>query len=773
MPASSETPRVFVSYARSDGMAFARDLRSQLEAEGLSLWHDLPSMTPGDDWWEQITRAIDGAEYLVMVMTKAALESRVCGREWRYARQVGTCVLPVKADHDIDFDAMPSWMRSADFVDLAVPERRARFFELLRGPCRAARVPQMAEEPPKDFVMRSEAFAALRAQLLEGGEPVAITAALKGAGGFGKTTLAQALCHDDDVQEAFHHGILWITLREHPGDLTGRIVDLIETLSGERPGYTSEEAAAQKLAEILADRRCLVVIDDVWSERDARPFLRGGPQCARLLTTRDADTLPNDAVEVRVDQMRTDEAHALLRAGLAEGVAAELAALADRLGEWPLLIKLVNGFLRQRIRKGETLKGAIISASERLDAKGLMAFDPKDAAERNAAVASCLGVSLDLLDGDERLRLRELGVFVEDAAVPLATVARLWRRTAGLDRLEVDELCERLHELSLLLDHDLAARTIRLHDVIRARLRQEVGKRGVRELDATLVEAWRADCPDGLAAGPNAAAENYFWSCLPTHLWGAGHADDLRSLLTDFRWLRGKLAHASPASLLADYALAGDADEVRLIGQTLGLSAHVLCRDADVLAGQLLGRLDEGRFAALGCQARTLAPRPALLPLCPTLTQPGGPLVRTLEGHTSGVSAVVVLPDGRRALSGSYDKTLKLWDLESGECLRALEGHTESVTAVAVLADGRRALSGSRDKTLKLWDLESGHCLATLEGHTYRVSAVAPLADGRRALSGSDDGTLKLWDLDSGRCLATLEGHTGGVELCSNLVDEG
>ncbi len=79
---------------------------------------------------------------------------------------------------------------------------------------------------------------------------------------------------------------------------------------------------------------------------------------------------------------------------------------------------------------------------------------------------------------------------------------------------------------------------------------------------------------------------------------------------------------------------------------------------------------------------------------------------------------------------------------------------------MAVLADGRRAVSGSWDGTLRLWDLETGKSLRTLEGHTDWVSAVAVLADGRRALSGSEDGTLRLWDLETGESLRTLEGHT-------------
>ncbi len=106
-------------------------------------------------------------------------------------------------------------------------------------------------------------------------------------------------------------------------------------------------------------------------------------------------------------------------------------------------------------------------------------------------------------------------------------------------------------------------------------------------------------------------------------------------------------------------------------------------------------------------------------------------------------------PDGRFALSGSLDNTLKLWDVATGRCLRTFEGHTEPVSSVCLSPDGRFALSGSLDNTLKLWDVATGRCLRTFEGHTEPVSSVCLSPDGRCALSsGSWDNTVKLWVLD-------------------------
>ena len=137
--------------------------------------------------------------------------------------------------------------------------------------------------------------------------------------------------------------------------------------------------------------------------------------------------------------------------------------------------------------------------------------------------------------------------------------------------------------------------------------------------------------------------------------------------------------------------------------------------------------------------------------------------LHTLTGHTAYVPAIAVTPDGRTAISGSRDKTLKVWDIATGGALRTLTGHADAVLAVALTPDGRYAISGSHDKTLKVWDIATGRELRTLTGHTDWVRAVAVTPDGRTAVSGSDDNTLKVWDIATGRRLRTLTGHTGAV----------
>jgi len=271
------------------------------------------------------------------------------------------------------------------------------------------------------------------------------------------------------------------------------------------------------------------------------------------------------------------------------------------------------------------------------------------------------------------------------------------------------------------------------------------------------------------------ACDRYGLRHVPLHLRQSGQTDTLRQLLLDYSWLQAKLAATDATDLLADFDLLEQrAEPLQLLYEALRLSAHVLAQDPAQLPSQLWGRLGERPETALSTILTTAAATQEglwLRPLRPTLEPPGGPLLRTMERHSDLFLSVAVTPDGRHALSASYDGTLKVWDLESGRELQTLAGHGDQVTGVVTTPDGRRAVSSSEDGTLKVWDLQSGRELRTLAGHGDWVAAVAVAPDGRRAVSASGDKTLKVWDLQSGRELRTLAGHTTFVDGVAVLPD--
>ena len=132
---------------------------------------------------------------------------------------------------------------------------------------------------------------------------------------------------------------------------------------------------------------------------------------------------------------------------------------------------------------------------------------------------------------------------------------------------------------------------------------------------------------------------------------------------------------------------------------------------------------------------------PWLRPLTPSLTPPRRGLLRTLPGQSDSVKAVAVNADGKRAISGSWDNTLKVWDLSSGNEQFTLTGHSSSVNAVAVNADGKRAISGSWDSTLKVWDLTTGNIIASFTCKSpIACCAVAP--DGVTIVAGDTSGRV-------------------------------
>jgi WD40 repeat protein len=150
-----------------------------------------------------------------------------------------------------------------------------------------------------------------------------------------------------------------------------------------------------------------------------------------------------------------------------------------------------------------------------------------------------------------------------------------------------------------------------------------------------------------------------------------------------------------------------------------------------------------------------------------------GECLKVLLGHEEAVSAVAMSADGGRLVSGGEDKSVRIWDTQSGECLKVLLGHEETVSAVAMSADGARLVSGGEDESIRIWDAQSGECLKVLLGHEEAVSAVAMSADAGRLVSGGEDKSVRIWDAQSGECLKILLGHEEAVSAVAMSADGG
>jgi WD40 repeat protein len=651
-------------------------------------------------------------------------------------------------------------------------------------------VPRMAP-PPTHFIPRPAEYEQLIDLLTTATRRnhVAICAALRGAGGYGKTTLAQAVCQDDRIRAAYRGGTLWVTVGEQPQSIADLIADLIAAITGVRPALRTDDEAATALDTALGDRACLLVIDDVWSDVHLGPFIHGAPNCTRLITTRIAETLPAHTAVLPLTAMHPNEAVDVLqdRLPITPSIHPRNAALAERLGKWPLLLGLANGALREQIERGDTVHAALAQVEQALDTHGLTAFDPTNPEQRRHAVAGTIAVSLDRLPTSLRLRHAELAIFPGDIPIPLDMIAMLWQSTGGLVSGEAEEVCLRLASRSLIQTYDAHARTLTLHDEVRSYLTAQHQAAlpgwhtallaGARPQSAVITASPASADTRSLWADLPANAP-YLWEYLGYHLVQAGQGDAFVAAVLDMRYLLQKMSirdiFAAEADIRRVIQVAPALPALVALERVIRLRNNILaaCTDSANRAATLLAYAwHEAALQPYVAGLYSYIRYPIFLPLTSLTSADNPALLRTLAAHTDWVFSMALSADGHHALWGGDDGTLRLWDLERDPEQRALEGHTGAVKGVVLSADGRHALSGGDDGTLRLWDLASGQELRTLEGRTSVVRSVALSTDGQQALSGGDDGTLRLWDLASGQELRTLAGHTRGVNSVALSAD--
>jgi len=137
---------------------------------------------------------------------------------------------------------------------------------------------------------------------------------------------------------------------------------------------------------------------------------------------------------------------------------------------------------------------------------------------------------------------------------------------------------------------------------------------------------------------------------------------------------------------------------------------------------------------------------------------------RFLPGHSNVVTGVQFFDNDTRAISTSWDMTVRLWDLQTQQCTKVLTGHSAPVWDVAVTPDNSRAVTCGADRTIRVWDLVKQEPLRTIHGHNGLISFVDVSRDGKRIVSGSEDGSVRVWNLDTGDQISIYEGHKQKVQ---------
>ncbi len=637
-------------------------------------------------------------------------------------------------------------------------------------------------EDNEQFVGRKRELNHLHKILQEKNKVGIRPAGLTGMGGIGKTQLAVKYAHMR--RDDYPGGVFWINAAKQ---IRPQLVELADRLRLTPADINSPDRMGQMIFALAAylhgEADTLLIYDNVENPAvfarhnlgaSYTPFTLGG----RILITTRRTILPKEVTPLNLNILLDNAAHKMLFDVRPDADPGEVQTLCRMLGNLPLALKLAAASLKNKPGM------ALATYREKLLAEGAEVVHDKAKVTPEdletyyeISLTPALKAQWGMVDDEYARKLFKLaGQFGEAAVLPLIRLGLLTNMHDDDDGYETPLTDARDELLAVSLIESLEDDHIRLHPLVREFAAGQTAD-GERAAFLSQCAANLADAFEDMAALESQ--------------WRARGIDALQEdLLTTLELISPAPETTSEPLSIPPWRIDRQTGERLSIADQQALKRvqmllRLLQREVHTLRGDRAGFPRNHLAQQLAYRVWDLNLKPLLDRISNHLSLKGQPtfdpawaakieseaLDSTFLGHSAAVNGVAITPDGKRAVSASDDRTLKIWNLESGQEEGTLGGHSSLVRAVAITPDGKRAVSASDDRTLKIWNLESGQEEGTLEGHSSLVRAVAITPDGKRAVSASDDRTLKIWNLESGQEEGTLGGHSSLVRAVAITPD--
>jgi len=369
-----------------------------------------------------------------------------------------------------------------------------------------------------------------------------------GMGGIGKSVLAAMLARDPEVRAAFPDGVFWITLGQEP-ILALRQLDLARILGDASLPFQDVQQGKIHLSQLLGNKTCLLILDDVWKADHIAAFNILGEQSGLLFTTRDSSIVKAlNASEHRVDLLSDDEALELLTAcsgQCQETLPIEAHEIVKECGNLPLALSMIGAIAKARPNRWDNLLHKLQNAD-----LGKIRHEFPDYPYPDLLKA--IQVSVDALEPAEKVRYLDFAVFPEDTAIPEATLKTFWE-VEGIDEDATEDVIDKLVARSLVRRDEAGNLTI--HDLQYDYVRKQ--STDSTALHNRLLEAYATHCIHGWHTGLN---DGYFFENLTFHLIKAERKEELYRLLVGAPdWMEAKFINCrGDSSYVADIKMAID-----------------------------------------------------------------------------------------------------------------------------------------------------------------------------------------------------------------------